>query len=41
VLYPKDKIKFVEKLILATIPTYKNPIDIYEKIIKDADMDNL
>lgn len=41
ILYPPEKIKLVERIILATIPSYKNPIDIYEKIIKDADMDNL
>ncbi|PZM86750.1 hypothetical protein DLH72_00150 [Candidatus Gracilibacteria bacterium] len=39
--YPEDKIKTVERIILATKPSYKNPKDIYEKIIKDADMDNL
>lgn len=41
ILYPEDKIKLIERLILATIPDYKTPVDIYEKIIKDADMDNL
>lgn len=41
ILYPEEKIKLVERMILATIPEYKTPIDIYEKIIKDADMDNL
>lgn len=41
ILYPEDKIKIVERLILSTDPEYKNPKDIYEKIIKDADMDNL
>lgn len=41
ILYPKDKIALVERIIMATIPDYKNPVDIYEKIIKDADMDNL
>jgi predicted metal-dependent HD superfamily phosphohydrolase len=41
ILYPKDKIALVERIILATIPNYKNPVDIYEKIIRDADMDNL
>jgi hypothetical protein len=40
-LYPVDKISIVERLILATKPSYQNPIDIYEKIIKDADLDNL
>ena len=41
ILYPQDKIKIIERLILATSPNYKKPIDLYEKIIKDADMDNL
>jgi len=41
ILYPEDKIKIIERLILATDPDYKNAIDIYENIIKDADMDNL
>ena len=41
ILYDRDKIKIIERLILATNPEYKNPKDIYEKIIKDADMDNL
>ena len=41
ILYPEDKIKVIERLILATDPDYKNAIDIYENIIKDADMDNL
>lgn len=40
-LYPEDKIKMIERLILATDPDYKEPKDIYEKIIKDADLDNL
>jgi len=26
---------------MATMPSYKHPKNIYEKIIKDADMDNL
>lgn len=39
--YPEDKIKKIEEIILATDPDYKNPKNIYEKIIKDADMDNL
>jgi hypothetical protein len=40
-LYPENKIKIIERLILATDPEYKETKDIYEKIIKDADMDNL
>jgi predicted RNA binding protein YcfA (HicA-like mRNA interferase family) len=35
------KIKTIERLILATKPSYTKPIDILEKIIKDADLDNL
>ena len=41
ILYSPKKIKTIERLILATDPGYKKPIDIYEKIIRDADMDNL
>lgn len=41
VLYPEEKIKIIERIILATKPSYRNPVDIYEKIIKDADLDNL
>jgi uncharacterized protein len=41
ILYPKEKIKIIERLILATKPDYKTPIDILEKVIKDADLDNL
>lgn len=40
-LYPNKKIEIIRRLILATDSDYKNPTDIYEKIIKDADMDNL
>ncbi|MCD5380880.1 HD domain-containing protein, partial [Candidatus Gracilibacteria bacterium] len=40
-LYPKDKIKIIQRLILATKASYKTPIDLLEKIIKDADLDNL
>ena len=40
-LYPDDKIKFVKEMILSTSMDYKNPKNIYEKIIKDADLDNL
>lgn len=41
ILYPDDKIKIIEELIMATIPDYKKPKNILEKIIKDADLDNL
>ncbi len=41
ILYPEDKIKLIEKIILATDLEYKTPKNIYEQIIKDADMDNL
>lgn len=41
ILYPEEKIKIIERLILATRPSYKNPKDILEEIIKDADLDNL
>lgn len=40
ILYPKEKIEIIEHLILATIPE-KNPKNLLEEIIKDADMDNL
>ena len=40
-LYPTDKIEIIERIIMATIPTYKEPKDILEKIIKDADLDYL
>ncbi len=40
-LYPEEKIQKIEKLILATDPNYKDPKNILEKIIKDADIDNL
>ncbi len=40
-LYPEDKIKQIEKLILATDPDYKAWDDILENIIKDADLDNI
>lgn len=39
--YPEEKISKIEEIILATDPDYKTPKNIYEKIIKDADMDNL
>lgn len=41
VLYPNDRIEIIENIILATDPNYKTPKNIYEEIIKDADMDNL
>lgn len=41
ILYPGDKIKRIEEIILATDPKYLTPKNIYEEIIKDADMDNL
>lgn len=40
-LYPPERIDKIEQLILATSPEYKDPKDIYEEIIKDADLDNL
>lgn len=40
-LYPEEKIEIIEKIILATDPDYKTPQNIYEAIIKDADLDNL
>ncbi len=40
-LYPEDKIKQIERLILATDPDYKAWDDILENIIKDADLDNI
>ena len=41
ILYPMEKIDIVERLIMATKPDYRTPIDILEEIIKDADLDNL
>lgn len=41
ILYPRDKIKLIEEIILATSLDYKTPKNIYEQIIKDADLDNL
>lgn len=35
------KIETIQRLILATKPEYTTPEDILEKIIKDADLDNL
>jgi len=40
VLYPEERIKIIEKLILATAPKTE-PENILEEIIKDADLDNL
>ncbi len=40
-LYPQEDINIIERIILATDPAYTDPKDIYEKIIKDADIDNL
>ncbi len=40
ILYPEDRICIIEKIILATTPE-KKPTTLLEKIIKDADMDNL
>lgn len=40
ILYNEEKIKVIEKIILATTPSYE-PKTLLEKIIKDADMDNL
>ncbi len=40
ILYSKEKIEIIERIILATKLEYTNPKDIYEKIIKDADLDN-
>lgn len=39
-LYPEDKIKKIEEIIMATA-IHKEPTNIYEEIIKDADLDNL
>jgi hypothetical protein len=39
-LYPEEKIDQIQKLILITNPNRK-PKNIYEEIIKDADIDNL
>ncbi len=39
--YPEEKIEKIREIILATDPDYKKPKNIYEEIIKDADMDNL
>ena len=39
-LYPEEKIRTIEKIILAT-KLDATPSNIYEEIIKDADLDNL
>lgn len=39
--YDAKKIETVQRIILATDPDYKTPKDIFEEIIKDADIDNL
>jgi len=41
ILYPIEKIKLIEELILSTIIEYNKPKNILEKIIKDSDLDNL
>ena len=40
VLYPNEKIHIIQNIILATTPK-NQPSNLLEKIIKDADMDNL
>ncbi len=40
ILYNEEKIDIIEHIILATIPS-REPKNLLEKIIKDADMDNL
>ena len=40
ILYPEDKIKLIEELIIATIYT-REPQNLLEEIIRDADTDNL
>lgn len=39
-IYDRDKIDSIEKLILATKPSYKKPKNILEQIIMDSDLDN-
>lgn len=41
ILYPKEKIDKVRKIIQATDSNYDKPENIMEKIIKDSDLDNL
>jgi HD superfamily phosphodiesterase len=40
ILYPEEKIQIIESLIIATIYSHE-PQNLLEKIIKDADTDNL
>lgn len=40
-LYPKENIKKIEEIIMATDMNYKTPKNILEEIIKDADLDYL
>jgi len=40
-LYPEKNIEIIERIIMATMPSYKKPKDILEEIIKDADLDYL
>lgn len=40
ILYPEDKIEIIQNIIMATDPQAE-PQNLLEKIIKDADMDNL
>ena len=40
ILYPEADIKTIQSIIMATVPTAE-PQNLLEKIIKDADMDNL
>jgi len=40
-MYSEEKIARIEEMIMATRLEYTNPKNIYEKIIKDADLDNL
>lgn len=40
ILYPEDKIEIIQNIILATRPSAE-PQNLLERIIKDADMDNL
>lgn len=39
--YPEDKIHKIETLIIATDPDYREPKNLLEKIIKDADLNNV
>ena len=41
VMYSENRIHKIEEIIMATSPEYKEPKNIYEEIIKDADLDNL